>query len=165
MEPPWLTIARGMIGTIEGPGPSNNPRVVDFYEEAGHAEIKSDAVPWCAAFVGACLKRAGVKGSGSLAARSYEAWGQPLKKPILGCVAVKKRGGSGWQGHVGFVVGASPTKTIILLGGNQGDKVSVASFKRSEFTAFRWPANIGIPTPPLPLPANVAAAQKNPTES
>lgn len=161
-EPSWLTLARGLIGTVEVPGPKNNPRVVDFYEEAGHAEIHSDAVPWCAAFVGAVLKRAGIKGSGSLAARSYEAWGQPLKVPLLGAVAVKKRAGGGWVGHVGFVVGASPTQ-IILLGGNQGDKVSVASFPRKEFTAYRWPANLAVPAP-SPLPMTVKGATVNPSQ-
>lgn len=164
MEPAWLTIARKEIGTVEGPGKSNNPKVLDYFIEAAHPEIHGDDTAWCAGFCGAMLKRAGIKPSGSLAARSYESWGSPLKSPILGAVAVKKRPGSSWSGHVGFVVGASPTQ-IFLLGGNQADRVSIAAFRRSEFTAFRWPANIGVPTPPDPLPSTIAGAKINPKQT
>jgi uncharacterized protein (TIGR02594 family) len=80
------------------------------------------------------LKWAGYEPSGSLAARSYEAWGVGLKEPALGTIATKKRGNSSWQGHVGFVVGANPTQ-IFLLGGNQGDAWSIAAFPRNEFTS------------------------------
>lgn len=163
-EPAWLAEARKMIGTVEGAGAKNTPSVVHLYEEASHPEIHQDSVPWCAAFVGAMLKRAGIKPSGSLAARSYESWGQPLKVPLLGAVAVKKRAGGGWVGHVGFVVGSSPT-SIILLGGNQGDKVSIAAFNRKDFTAYRWPANLPVPPPSaVPLPTSVKGAQVNPSQ-
>lgn len=157
MEPSWLKFARKELGTKEVPGHGNNPTVVNYFNEAQHPEIKQDEVPWCAAFVGAMLKRAGIKPSGSLMARSYEQWGQTLVKPVLGCVGVKKRPGAGFVGHVGFVVGLT-SDTVILLGGNQGDKVSIASFKRREFTAFRWPANIVVPKN-LSLPTTVAGAQ------
>ena len=162
-EPAWLVEARKMIGTVEGAGPKNNPAVVHLYEEAGHPEIRQDEVPWCAAFVGAMLKRAGIKPSGSLAARSYEAWGQPLKAPVFGCIAVKKRPG-GWLGHVGFCVGASASQ-IILLAGNQHDEVCVAAFPRSQFTAFRWPANVSVPKDLPKLPTTVAGAKEGVSEA
>lgn len=86
-----------------------------------------------------------------------------LKEPRLGCIATKKRGNSSWQGHVGLVVGASPS-SIILLGGNQNDRVSVASFKRSEFTSYRWPSDYPLP-PPGKLPTTVAGAQSGVREA
>ena len=153
-----------MIGTIEGPGPKNNPAVVHLYEEAGHPEIRQDAVPWCAAFVGAMLKRAGIKGSGSLAARSYEAWGQPLKAPVFGCIAVKKRKGGGWLGHVGFCVAAN-AREVFLLAGNQHDEICVAPFPRSQFTAFRWPANLPVPKDLSKLPTTIAGAKAGASEA
>ena len=162
-QPAWLALAAGEIGTVEGIGKSNNPKVVRYFADAGFAGVKDDATAWCAAFVGAELHRAGQKPSGSLAARSYEAWGVGLKEPVLGCVATKKRAGSAWQGHVGFVVGADASH-IILLGGNQGDKVSIASFKRSEFTSFRWPADVPIPVASK-LPTTVARARSGVSEA
>lgn len=162
-EPGWLTLARGDLGTVEGIGKANNPKVVRYFADAGFAGVKDDAVAWCAAFVGAVLKRAGHKPSGSLAARSYERWGVGLAKPVLGCIGVKRRGKSAWQGHVGFVVGASATQ-IIMLGGNQSDAVTVAAFKRAEFTAFRWPADMPVPVG-TKLPTTVAGAKSGVSEA
>lgn len=162
-QPAWLALAASEIGTVEGIGKSNNPKVVQYFADAGFAGVKDDATAWCAAFVGAELHRAGQKPSGSLAARSYETWGIGLKAPVLGCIATKKRAGSAWQGHVGFVVGADASH-VILLGGNQGDKVSIASFKRSEFTSFRWPADVPIPTASK-LPTTVAGARSGVSEA
>lgn len=162
-QPGWLTLAAAELGVKEGPGAANNPRVVHLFADAGFAGIRQDSVAWCAAAVGAMLKRAGHKPSGSLAARSYEGWGIGLKDPVLGCVATKRRGNSSWQGHVGFVVGASKDQ-IFLLGGNQGDAWSVAAFKRSEFTSFRWPADVPIPTASK-LPTTVAGARSGVSEA
>lgn len=159
MEPKWLTIARTQLGVVEAEGKGNNPSVVKYYNEAQHPEVTQDSVPWCAAFTNAMLIRAGIKGNGSLMARSFESWGQEVKSPILGCIGVKKRVGAGWVGHVGFVVGANATR-IFLLGGNQQDKVSIADFPKKEFTAFRWPANIPVPTD-NPLPKTIAGAKAN----
>lgn len=161
-QPAWLTLAAAEIGTEEGAGKKNNPKVVAYYKDAGFPGIKNDAVAWCSAMVGAMLHRAGIKPSGSLAARSYEHWGVGLKAPVLGCIATKKRG-SGWQGHVFFVVGANKTE-IFGLGGNQSDAVNIASFKRSEITAYRWPSGVPIPTQPS-LPTTIAGAKSGVKES
>lgn len=162
-QPGWLTLAAAELGVKEGPGAANNPRVVQLFADAGFAGIKQDSVAWCSAAVGAMLKRAGHKPSGSLAARSYEGWGIGLKDPVLGCIATKRRGNSSWQGHVGFVVGANKDQ-IFLLGGNQGDAWSVAAFRRSEFTSFRWPADVPIPTSSK-LPTTVAGARSGVSEA
>lgn len=161
--PPWLVLAKAELGIREGKGAANNARVVKLFADAGFPGIKADSVAWCAAAVGAMLQRAGFKPSGSLAARSYESWGVGLASPVLGCVATKKRGGSSWQGHVGFVVGADKN-SIILLGGNQGDAWSIASFKRSEFTSYRWPKGAPIPSDKT-LPTSVAGAKANVSEA
>jgi uncharacterized protein (TIGR02594 family) len=158
----WMRIARSYLGTREIKGPVNNPAIVELFKLVGHGWVKDDETAWCAAFVGGVLAKAGLPHTGSLAARSYEAWGQalPLNQPVYGAIGVKKRSGKNapaWQGHVGFVVGASADK-IILLGGNQNDQVSVASFEREEFTAFRYPAKVSLPKPAYPLPASVAGA-------
>ncbi|TXN23979.1 TIGR02594 family protein [Methylobacterium sp. WL9] len=158
-KPGWLVLAEGELGVKEGPGAANNPRVVKLFADAGFPGIKTDSTAWCAAAVGAMLARSGHKPSGSLAARSYEAWGVGLKEPALGAIATKRRGNSSWQGHVGLVVGANKDQ-IFLLGGNQGDAWSVAGFKRSEFTSFRWPADVPLPTGSK-LPATIAGAKSN----
>lgn len=136
VEAPWMDLARAAIGVKEAPGAASNPAILKYYADAGVPQ-KSDVIPWCAAFVGAELKAAGYKPSGSLMARSYLDWGQVLDKPRKGCIAVLKRGAPP-AGHVGFVESWT-SHTIRLLGGNQGDAVSVASFSRAAILGYRWP--------------------------
>lgn len=157
--PPWLKEAAKNLGVVEGPGAKDNPIVVKYYADAGFSGIKHDSVAWCAAFVGAMLKRAGYKTSGSLAARSYEGYGVKLHQPMYGCIGVKKRAGGGWLGHVGFVVGFGAGK-VWMLGGNQGDRVSVAAFPASQFTAFVVPSGTvlsALSSCPATPPANMKA--------
>ena len=162
-QPGWLTLAAAMLGVKEGPGAANNAQVVKLFADAGFPGIKTDSTAWCAAFVNAMLERAGHRGSRSLAARSFENWGTGLKEPVLGCIATKKRAGSSWQGHTGYVVGASKDQ-VFLLGGNQADQVSVAAFARSEIVAFRWPADMPIPAASK-LPTTVAGARSGVSEA
>jgi len=151
-EPKWLTLARAEIGTLEIKGKDHNPKILAYFKDAGFKEVTNDETAWCAAFVGAILKRAGIKPSGSLGARSYERWGERLEQPLLGCIGVKRRqGGEAWQGHVGLVVAANQT-TVWMLGGNQSDSVSIAPFSRWQFTAFVWPE--GQPKTDARLPSN-----------
>ena len=141
-KPDWLLLAEAALGTREVPGSGSNPVIEEYYRDSGHPEIRDDDVPWCAAFVGACLKRAGVQGTGSLMARSYLAWGIGLDEPRLGAIAVLSRGSDPALGHVGFWIGARDAH-VLLLGGNQADSVSVASFPASRVMGYRWPDNPG----------------------
>lgn len=155
IDPKWLSLARGETGVREGAGGADNPRVVAYFRDAGFPQVTHDATAWCAAFVGAMLKRADVKPLGSLWALDAAKWGVGLAQPQYGCIGVKRRDGGG---HVGFVVGAN-AKEIFMLGGNQGDAVGIASFPRAQFVAFRWPANIALINQGRPMPANLIAAR------
>lgn len=163
-KPSWMVCAEKEIGVKEAPGRANNPTVVQYYEDAGHPEIHADEVPWCAAFVGAMLKRGNIKGSDSLMALSYERWGTALKGPVYGCIATKRRKGFPGAGHVMFVVGANKTH-IFGLSGNAKDRVGVDAYKRSEITAYRWPANVPVPKDLPPLVTSVAGAEAATKES
>lgn len=138
MEPKWLELARAELGTKESPGSKNNPVVVQYYADSGNAGIRDDSVAWCAAFCGAMLKRAGLPNTGSLAARSYLNYGIALDDPKPGCIVVFTRGNSSWEGHVGFYIGETANH-IKVLGGNQSDSVSIASYPKSKLLGYRWP--------------------------
>lgn len=159
MMPRWMIEAQKYLGIHEIKGPKHEQLIVDMFADAGFPGVRDDETAWCAAYVGAILKRVNIAPSKSLMARSYEKWGVQLRDPIYGCVGVKTRVGGG---HVGFVVAASE-ESITLLGGNQGDCVSVALFPRKDFTAFRWPA--GEPTTTVALPQRASAALTNATEA
>lgn len=134
-DPKWLALAKQRIGLREGPGEADNPLIVAYYALCGQAGVKHDSVPWCAAFVGAMLALAGLKGTNSLRALSYSEWGYGLHGPAVGAIATKKRAGGG---HVFFVAGWNED-TIFALGGNQGDAVCIQAIPRDRVEAYRWP--------------------------
>lgn len=109
----------------------------DFLATGGQ-NLDPATTAWCAAFVNATLSQAGMQGTGALNARSYLDWGDPVSDPMQGDIAVFSRGDpSGWQGHVGFFDGYNPDGTIRVLGGNQGDAVSIASYDPGSLLGFR----------------------------
>lgn len=137
MTHPWMDAAWSHIGVHETAGNKATAEIVGMYAAAGHPEVVSDEVPWCAAFVGACLQASSLPNTGSLLARSYLDYGSKLDEPQVGAIAVLKRGAPP-SGHVGFVTGWGDGR-IRLLGGNQGDKVCEASFRYDDVIGFRWP--------------------------
>lgn len=154
-QPRWLAFAWADLGVAGVPGAANSPRVLRYYADAGHPEIAADEVAWCAAFTGACLERAGVPSTRSLLARSYLQWGEPLDDARTGAVAVLSRGNDPSLGHVGFLIGETLSE-VILLGGNQGNAVTIAAFPRARLLGLRWPtASAATPVAPAPLPQPV----------
>lgn len=134
--PKWLDMAISQIGTKEFGGRPSNPVIEKYYVDAvGRRSF--DSVPWCAAFVGAMLRRSGKKSSGSLMARSYEKYGKKLTKPIPGAIVVFPRGKPP-SGHVAFVERVTDNY-LWVVGGNQDDAVSRKKFLIKSAIAFRWP--------------------------
>jgi uncharacterized protein (TIGR02594 family) len=147
----WITEARKHIGLTEIKGERHDPEILKMWRDIKRGGIKSDEVPWCAAFVGAMLERAGIQSSRFEGAASYLPWGQPISDPVEGCVVVFSRDGGG---HVGFVVGQDAGGNLQVLGGNQGDKVSIRAFPRYRAKGYRWPAGVQLPAGRLPLMTN-----------
>lgn len=137
-QPAWLAAAWAEFGVREIPGKENSAEILRYFREAGDPSIASEETPWCAAFAGAMLKRAGCQGTGSLLARSYLNWGIGLDAPRLGAIAVLARGNDPAAGHVGFLLGTTAEK-LYLLGGNQSDAVTVGAFDASRLLGYRWP--------------------------
>lgn len=131
-------IARGYIGTTEGPGPENNPVIMEMYASVGHDWVEHDSVAWCAAFVGHCLERAGIRSTRKLTARSYLDWGVPVEiaEALPGDIGVIPRGSSSWQGHV-FFIDRIEGSWVWGLGGNQSDAVNVKRYPVSKLLGVR----------------------------
>ena len=161
MPTPWLTMSLSFLNRKEVPGPSANPEIIEMYRLCGHKE-QDDAVPWCAAFVGACLSLAGYKNTGSLAARSYENFGRDLHgAPQRGAIVVFPRGpASSGKGHVGFVESVKGDQ-IVYVSGNLSDMVKRDARPKSEMIACRMP----IETAPLPQTSLATILQIAPSEA
>lgn len=137
LKPKWLEIAEKEIGVKEISGNVDNQRIVEYHAETSlHAQ--DDETPWCSSFVNWCVNEAGYHGSGKANARSWLAWGVLITIPVLGCVVVLQRGDSNVSGHVGFFYGYDGQDKIKILGGNQGDQVSIASFSKNKVLGYRW---------------------------
>lgn len=136
-QPSWMAEAWRELGQSELPGSAHNPRIVAMFDELGHLD-QGDETAWCAAFVGACLERAGVSSTRSLRARSYLGWGVSTDNPAAGAIVVLERGSDSALGHVGFLVGMTDD-AVIVLGGNQSNAVTVAIFNRDLVLGFRVP--------------------------
>lgn len=154
-EPRWLIEARKHLGEKEIAGRKHNPQILQWWTLI-RAGFTDDETPWCAAFVGGILESVGIKSSRSAAARSYLNWGAKLRKPELGCIVVFSRGTN--NGHVAFYVGKDSKGNLLVLGGNQGNAVTIAAYPESRVLGYRWPAGevvTRVPQKPKPPSADV----------
>ena len=138
------------------------------YLTTGGVNLDPATTAWCAAYVNATLAQSGQKGTGSNMARSFMDWGTEVSEPQKGDVAVFQRGDpNGPYGHVGFFDGYNEDGTIRVLGGNQGDGVSIASYSPDQLLGFRRGEGMGAPpgnalagmTAPQQPPQNALASQ------
>lgn len=141
-DPPWLAIAVAELGVKEYPGNGENPRIVEYLRSTNLSAPDSarDETPWCSAFANWCVEKAGFEGTDSAWARSWLNWGVELNKPQRGCIVVLQREVN--KGHVGFFLGKT-SSGIRLLGGNQGNAVSVATFAKSNLLGYRMAHGLG----------------------
>lgn len=138
-DAPWLATARAEVGVCVAPPGVSNPRITGYHARTNIAGY-DDKAAWCSSFVHWCLATWGITGTGSALARSWLDWGQPLKAPRPGCIAVLWRDDPrSWRGHVGFYLRHDTTR-IHLLGGNQLDAVCEHDYPLDSVLGYRWPA-------------------------
>ncbi len=139
--PYWLESARKAIGVTEVPGPKSNPEITGWAKRLApwiRSFYTNDGIAWCGLFCGAMLWTY-ILPKNPLSALSWATWGYGLPNPCLGAIMVFKRSGGG---HVAFYEGEDDTHYHVL-GGNQGDKVSVMRIEKSRCVAIRWPNGNG----------------------
>src|SRR5262245_1660488 len=140
-RPPWLAKAESYLGFHERVG---NRGIEEFIALAKCGE---GGDPWCAIFVNACLEAAGVRGTRSAMARSFERDGNFVKLagPALGAITTMWRSSpSSGSGHVFFYLGENE-KGVLALGGNQSDQVCRQYEPRERVTGYWWPKTAARP--------------------
>lgn len=149
-EPKWVAFARGDIGLREKPGATHNSKIVEMFAKAKASWFKDDETPWCGAAMAYWMIQCGLpipeKGE-AVRAKAWAKWGVSCGA-VLGAIAVFGRDGGG---HVGILVGQSATHYYIL-GGNQGNMVSIMPIAKSRLVAggLRWPFGVTVSTDPAP---------------
>lgn len=134
--PKWLQVAERELGQHEIRG-GENPRIV-AYHQTTTLRAREDEVPWCSSFVNWCMLNSGLDGTRSAAARSWLHWGREVETPEMGCVVVMSRGRNPRSGHVAFWVGQLADH-VLVLGGNQGDRVQVDAYPLDRVLSYRMP--------------------------
>ncbi|HEX4843190.1 MAG TPA: TIGR02594 family protein [Limnobacter sp.] len=138
----WVDEGMTHLGLAEIPGAKHNATIGAWLRKLG-AWWADDETPWCGVFVAHCMREAGLSvPKYYMRAKAWADWGVGLSRPVFGCIVVFERKGGG---HVGIVVGQDQQGNLMVLGGNQGNRVSIAPFDRSRVIAYRYPA--AVPSP------------------
>jgi uncharacterized protein (TIGR02594 family) len=144
--PRHLLKAVELYGTKETVGPKHNPVIMGWAKELGIQDTyTNDEIPWCGLFAAIVMHRAGRPiPSGFLWALTWNRFGAAVdsSQVMLGDVVTFTRNGKG--GHVGFYVGEDTT-AYHVLGGNQGNKVSVVRIEKTRLSKARRPLYNNIP--------------------
>jgi uncharacterized protein (TIGR02594 family) len=148
--PVWMGIAKKYVGVAEIPGPRSNPTILRMLRstDIGRPYDQTELTPWCSAAVNLIMEEARDidpridPPTMSAAAASWARYGRELEYGQYGCIVVMSRPGGN---HVGFYHDEGEDEEgnyfVRLLGGNQGDKQCIASFRWDRITNFRWPKN------------------------
>lgn len=142
-------LAQRFVGVKETAGAQSNPLVLAMLQ-LDAKWVKDDATPWCSAFANAICWLLRLPRSKSLAARSWLTVGQAigLDQAVPGFDIVVLTRGVGQPGpdvldapgHVGFFAGVERGRVVdyvLVLGGNQGDAVSVQRFPAEQILGLR----------------------------
>lgn len=128
---PWMKVAEEQARLWAGKDEYEITHTINYHQKVGVSlpSIAGDSNPWCASFVNYCLIKSNPKYSKSnkpgqaVSFRDDTNHFIRIDTPIYGAIAVFQRAGGG---HVCFVVARSDTTNgnIIVLGGNQGDRIT-----------------------------------------
>ncbi|MBY3038938.1 TIGR02594 family protein [Rhizobium laguerreae] len=145
---PFQQLAGQLMHMREG---RDSGALSSFIKRATGLNVDPSVTPWCAAFANSILGAMGIKGTGSLSARSFLNFGMATDNPQPGDIVVLDRGGAG-KGHVGFFQGYDANGRILVLGGNQGrnGEVSVSAQDPDKLLGFRTAGTVDPNTMQLP---------------
>jgi uncharacterized protein (TIGR02594 family) len=138
VETPYQ-LAQRFVGMAEVPGSASNPAVLSMLKLDGDWP-SGDHVPWCSAFMNFIAWLMRLPRSKKLSARSWLDVGLPveLDQAVPGHdVVIFWRGSpNSPNGHVGFYAGVQGDD-VLVLGGNQGDTVSISAYPKSKLLGVR----------------------------
>ncbi|MEA3041166.1 MAG: hypothetical protein QOC65_655 [Sphingomonadales bacterium] len=140
----WYEEAKNLLGLREGPAARDNPTILDWADDLD-IHYPHDDIPWCGLFVAHCVGSTlpdEPLPTNPLGARNWAKFG--VASPVApGAILVFWRESpAGFKGHVGLYHGEDDT-AYHVLGGNQGDSVSVTRVAKNRLVSngIRRPAS------------------------
>lgn len=141
---PYETL-EALRGITEIEGPDSNPLIMAMLTIDDNWP-QDDDVPWCSGAMNFVCKLWRLPRSKSLRARTWLQIGEVIQiedaEPGFDIVILKRAGDNrgpeviSAPGHVGFFAGLEGDR-ILVLGGNQGDSISIAYFRRDDLLGVR----------------------------
>jgi uncharacterized protein (TIGR02594 family) len=137
----FLLKALAEYGTYEFSGAKHNSRILEYHATTT-LKATTDEIAWCSSFVNWVVQGCGLVPTESAAARSWMYWGKATEKPVFGCIVVLDRRSKDNPNaaHVGFFIRELGVN-IFVLGGNQGNSVSIYVYPKSRVLGYRVPEN------------------------
>jgi uncharacterized protein (TIGR02594 family) len=148
-----MRIAKDCVGLKEIPGPKHNSTIQTWLSKLG-AWWRDDETPWCGVFVAHCMREAGLPiPQHWMRAKAWADYGSNLRSTHVapGAILVFARKGGG---HVGFYAGEDGTY-FYVLGGNQGNAVTISKIAKARCIAIRWPKDQPVIGGPKRIALNV----------
>lgn len=153
---PWVAALQAVTGLHEV---KDRDRLARWLRSDGKTLGDPSKLPWCGDAVDTAIAlalpdepRPGALGQNPYWARNWLHLGMACL-PCYGAVAVFVRYGGG---HVGFLVGEDTTHYHVL-GGNQGNTVSVVRIDKKRCLGTRWPSTTKAKRRPLPAMSPASA--------
>ncbi len=131
--------AQRYVGEVqELAGGQDHPLIQWWHSLCGLGANQPDETPWCSSFVNGVCWDEQLPRTKSAMARSWLNQGRviALEEARPGFDIVVLARGKAPQGHVGFFAGVDETH-VHVLGGNQGNSVSIAAFPRGDVLGVR----------------------------
>ena len=129
--------AQRYLGVAEIPGEADHPLIRWWHSLCTIGET-DDEVPWCSSFANGVAWDERRARSRSAAARSWLGVGISVERSAAspGDIVILSRPPSPTSGHVGFFAGWEGD-SVRILGGNQGNRVSIAEFPADRILGIR----------------------------
>jgi uncharacterized protein (TIGR02594 family) len=157
---PWMVEAKKVMGLHED---RDRAVLAKWLKSDGKTLGDPSKLPWCGDFVDTAIElalpdepRPGKLGENPYWALNWLLFGKACNPAYGAVVAFERPGG----GHVGFLVGQDE-KRFYVLGGNQGDTVSVTPIDRGRARGYRWPTTYKGRPGDLPQMKSATASSKN----
>lgn len=140
-------VAMRFHGMQEVAGDKDNPYIVWAHSLCKIPDAH-DELPWCSSWLSSIYWLLGLQGALSASARAWLEVGMPIKiveaRPGFDVLIFKRGDGPqpgpevtrGAPGHVALFAGLEG-ETILALGGNQGNRVSIARFGQEQLLGVR----------------------------
>lgn len=162
--PRTIQLGLAEFGVVEVVGRGSNKTIIGWRDELNQAGVvitgySDDDIAWCGLYAAIIAFRRKGKASevvlDPLWARNWAQYGAKVQQACLGDVLVFSRPGGG--GHVAFYI-AEDAEAYHVLGGNQGNRVSITRVAKDRCIAIRRPPYLVAPKSVKPYRVSAAGS-------